>query len=140
MLSNCVAGDSCESLRLQGDQTSPSSRKSVVNIHLKDWCWSWRCNILATCCKELTHWKRPQCWERLKAGGEGDNRGGDGWMASPTWWTWALASSGSWSCTGKPGMLQSMGSQRIRHDCATQLNWATIWYERQKTGKRDKKF
>ena len=58
-----------ESLGLQGDQTSRSYRKSVLNIHWKDWCWSWRSNTLATWCKELTHWKRPWCWERLKAGG-----------------------------------------------------------------------
>ena len=63
------------------------------------------------------------CWERLKAGGEGDNRGWDGWMASPTLWTWVWASSGSWWWTGKPGVLQSMGSQRGRHDWATEVNW-----------------
>ena len=71
---------------------------------------------LATWCKELTHWKRPWCWERLKAGGQGDDRGWDGWMASLTWWTWAWVCSGSWWWIGKPGMLQSMGSQRVRHD------------------------
>ena len=54
----------------------------------KDWCWSWNSNTLATWCKELTHWKRHWCWERLKVGGEGDNRGWGGWMASPTRWTW----------------------------------------------------
>ena len=54
----------------------------------KDWCWSWNSNTLATWCEELTHWKRPGCWERLKSGGEGDDRGWDGWMASPTQWTW----------------------------------------------------
>ena len=70
--------------------------------------------------KELTHWKRPCCWERLKAG-EGDDRGWDGWMASLTWWTWVWASSGSWWWTGKPDMLQSMGSQRVRHDWVTEL-------------------
>ena len=80
-------------------------------------------NTLATWCKEQTHWKRPWFWERLKAGGEGDNRGWDGWMASPTWWTWIWASSGSWWWTGKPAMLQSMGSQRVGHDWATELNW-----------------
>ena len=58
-----------ESLGLWGDQTSRSYRKSVLNIHWKDWCWSWSSNTLATWCKELTHWKRPWCWERLKAGG-----------------------------------------------------------------------
>ena len=56
------------------------------NIHWKGWCWSWNSNTLATWWEELTHWKRPWCWERLKAGGEGDDRGCDGWMASPTRW------------------------------------------------------
>ena len=60
---------------------------------------------------------------KLKAGGDGDDRGWDGWMASPTWWTWVWASSGSFWWTGWPGVLQSMGSQRVRHDWATQLNW-----------------
>ena len=59
------------------------ARKSTLNIHWKDWCWSWSSNILATWCKELTH---PDSWERLKAGGEGDDRRWDGWMASPTNW------------------------------------------------------
>ena len=54
--------------------------KSTLNIHWKDWCWSWSSNTLATWFQELTHWKRPWCWERLKAGGEGDDRGPDGWM------------------------------------------------------------
>ena len=120
MVSNCGAGeDSWESLGLQGDQTSQSSRKSIQNIHWKDWCWSWSSNILATWCKELTHWKRLWCWERLKAGEEGDNRGWDGWMASPTRWTWVWVNSGSWWWTGRPGVLQSLGSQRVRHDWAT---------------------
>ena len=124
MLLNCgVEEDSCESLGLQGDPTSPSWRKSVLNIHWKDWCWSWNSITLATCCEELTHLKRPWCWERLKAGGEADDRGCDGLMASPTRWTWVWASSGSWWWTGRPGMLQSMGSQRVRHDWATELNW-----------------
>ena len=65
--------------------------KSILNIHWKDWCWSWNSNILATWCEGLTHLKRPWCWERLTAGGEGDNRGWDGWMASPTQWTWVWA-------------------------------------------------
>ena len=65
----------------------------------------------------LTHLKRLWCWERLKAGGEWDNRGWDGWMASPTQWTWVSVSSGSWWWIGKPGVLQSMGSQRVGHNC-----------------------
>ena len=71
----------------------------------------------------VTHWKRPWCWERLKAGGEGDDRGWDGWMASPTQWTWVWVNSGSWWWTGRPGVLQSMGSQRVGHDWVTELNW-----------------
>ena len=56
-------------------------RISVLNIHWKDWCWSWNSSTLATWCKELTHLKRPWCWERLRAGGEGDDRGWDGWRS-----------------------------------------------------------
>ena len=62
--------------------------KSVQGVHWKDWCWSWNSSTLATWCEELTHWKRPWCWERLKKGGEEGNRGWDGWMASPTQWIW----------------------------------------------------
>ena len=94
--------------------------RSDLNIHCKDWCWSWNSNTLSTWCKELTHWKRPWCWERLKAGGEGDDRVWDGWMASPTQWTWVWVNSGSWWWTGRPGVLWSMGSQRLRHDWVTE--------------------
>ena len=66
--------------------------------------------------------KRPWCWERFKVGGEGDDRGGDGWMASPTQWTWVWVNSRSWWWTGRPGVLQSMGLQRVGHDWATELN------------------
>ena len=76
-----------------------------LNVLWKDWCWSWNSNTLATWCKELTHWKKPWCWERLRAGGEEDNRGWDGWMTSLSQWTWVWVSSGSWWWTGKPGML-----------------------------------
>ena len=68
-------------------------------------------------------WKRPWSWERLKAGGEGDDKGWDGWMVSPTQWTWVWASSWRWWCTGKPGVLQSIGSQRVGHDCGAELSW-----------------
>ena len=71
--------------------------------------------------KELTHLKRPWYWERLKVGGEGDNKGWDGWMASPIQWTWVWVNSGSWWWMGKPGMLQSRESQRVRHDWETEL-------------------
>ena len=94
--------DSWESLEQQGSKTSQSWRKSILNIHWKDGCWSWKSNPLATRCEQLTHWKRPWCWARLKAGGEGDDRGWDGWMASLTQWTWVWASSGRCWRTGKP--------------------------------------
>ena len=87
------------------------------------WCWSWNSNTLATWCEELTHWKRPQCWEILKAGGEGDDRGWDGWMASLTQWAQVWTNSRSWWWTGKHGMLQSMGLQIVKPDWVTELNW-----------------
>ena len=71
-------------------------KKSVLGLHWKDWCWRWSSNTLATWCEELTHWKRPWCWERLRAGGERDNRGWNDWMASPTQWTWVWVDSRSW--------------------------------------------
>ena len=79
--------------------------------------------LWATSCDELTHWKRPWCWEGLGAGGEGNDRGWDGWMASPTQWTWIWVKSWSWWWTGRPGVLRFMGSQRVGHDWATELNW-----------------
>ena len=124
MLLNCGVGeDSWEFLGLQGDPANHSWRKSVLNIHWKDWCWSWNFNTLVTWCEELTHLKRPWCWERLKAGGEGDDRGWDGWMVSLTQWTWVWVNSGSWWWTGRPSVLQFMGSQRVRHDWVTEPNW-----------------
>ena len=95
----------------------------------RTWCWSWNSNTLATWCKELTHWKRPWCWERLRAGGEGGDRGWDGWMALSTQWTWVWVDSGSWWWTGRPGMLRFMGSQRVRHDS----DWTEL---RQEVGKQ----
>jgi len=80
-------------------------------------------STLATSCEELTHWKSLWCWEGLGAGGEGDDRGWDGWMASLTWWTWVWVNFRSWWWTGRPGVLQFMGSQRVGHNWATELNW-----------------
>ena len=80
----------------------------------------------ATWCKELTHLKRPWCWERLKAGGERDNRGWDGCMASLTQWTRVWVNSRSWWWTGRPGMLQFMGSQsQTQLSDWPELNWTT---------------
>ena len=109
---------------------SPLDCKEIQPVHpkgdqswedWKDWCWSCNSNTLTTWCEELTHWKRPWCQEGLGAEGEGDNRGWDGWMASPTQWTWV------WVDSGRSGVLQSMGSQRVRHDWATELNWKEAW-------------
>ena len=71
----------------------------------------------------MTHLKRPWCWKGLRAGAEGDGRGWDGWMASPTGWTWVWVDSRCWWWTGRPSVLQFMGSQWIGHDWATELNW-----------------
>ena len=157
MLLNCDVGkDPWESLGLQGDPTSPFWRRSALGFLWKDWCWSLTSSILATSCEELTHWKRLWFWEGLGAGGEGDDRGWDGWMASLTRWTWVWMKSGSWWWTGKPGMLRFIGSQRVGHDWATELNWimlneisqiemtSTIWLhlyvesEKNKTNKHNK--
>ena len=125
--------------------TARRSNQSILKeisagVHWKDWCWSWNSNTLATWCKELTHLKRPWCWERLKAGGEGDDRGWDGWMASPTQWTWVWVNSGSWWWTGRPGVLLFMGLQRVRHDWSdwTELNWdsAVAWVHHITGGKK----
>ena len=97
---------------------SPLDNKEVKPVNPKgNQCWmfigktdadSWSSNVLATWCKETTHWKRSWCWERLKAEGEGGDRGWVGWMASLIQWTWVWANSGRWWRTGKPGVLQSV--------------------------------
>ena len=127
---NCGVGeDSWQSLGLQGDPISLYERKSAL-IHWKDWCWRWSSHTFATWWEELTLWKRPWCWERWRAGGEGGDRGWDGWMASLTRWTWVWVSSRSWWWTGRPGVLQSMGPQRVGHDWATELKWNELnWTE-----------
>ena len=128
MLLHCSVGeDSWESLGLQGDQTSQFQRKLVLSIHWNDWCWNWNSNTLATWCDKLTCWKGLWCWKRSKAEGEGDDRGWDGWMASPTLRTWIWASSRSWWWAGKSGVLQYMGLQKVRHNWVTELNWSHHW-------------
>ena len=79
---------------------------------------------LVTSCEELTHWKRLWCWKGLRVGGEGDDRGWDGWMTSPTRQTWVWVNSGSWWWIGRPGILQFMGLQRVGLNWVTQLNWS----------------
>ena len=109
---------------------SPLDFKEIQPVHSKgDQSWVFfgrtdaKAETLATSCEELTHWKRLWCWEGLGAEGEGDDRGWDGWMASPTRWTWFWVNSGSWWWTGRPGVLQFMGLQKVGHDWATELNW-----------------
>ena len=123
------------SVVLEKPLESPLACREIQPVHpkgdqlgflWKDWCWGWNSNNLATSCEELTHWKRPLCWEGLWAGGEGDDRGWDGWMASPTQWTWVWVNSRSWWWTWRPGMLRFMGSQRVGHNWATELNWRII--------------
>ena len=109
--------------RLKWLSSSSSFQMVVTGLtgsKFRDWCWSWSSNTLARRCEEPTHWKRPWRWERQKAGEESDDRGQDGWMASPTQWTWVWASSGRWWRTGKPGVLQSIGLQRVRHNLVTE--------------------
>ena len=98
----------------KGNQPEYSLEGLVLKLKLQ---------YFATWCKELIHWKRLWCWEGLGAGGEGDHRGWDGWMASQTRWTWVWVNSGCWWWTGRPGMLRFMGLQRVVHDWATELNW-----------------
>ena len=100
----------------------PILRNSVLNVHWKDWCWSWNSNPLATWCKELTHCKRPWYWERWKAGGGGNDRQWDGWMASPTRWTWVWASSKSWWYQGSLACCGPWGHRES--DTTEGLNWS----------------
>ena len=117
---------------------SPLDCKEIQPVHPKgnqSWIFNeglmlkLKLQCLATWCEELTHLKRPWCWKWLKAGGEGDDRGWDGLMASLTQWTWVWVSSGGWWWTGKPDVLQSMGSQRVGHDWMTELNWCLLYLE-----------
>ena len=116
-----------------GQDKSPVDFKEIQPVHPKEdqsWVFTGRTdaeaetpNTLATWCREQTPWKRPWCWERLRAGGGGDDRGWDGWMASLAGWAWVWSSSRSWRRTGKPGMLWYMRLQRVGHDWVTELNW-----------------
>ena len=127
MLLNCGVGeDSWEFLGLQGDPpVHPKGAQSWIFIGRTD-AEAETSILWPPDGKNWLIWKRPWCWERLRAGGEEGDRGWDCWMASPTEWTWIWVNSGSWWCTGRLSVLQSMGSQRVRHDWATGL---TYWQD-----------
>ena len=127
MLLNCGIGeDPWEFLGLQRDPISPFWRRSTLGFLWKDWCWSWNSSTLATSWEELTHWKRPWCWEGLGAGGEGDNKGWDGWMASPTRCTMTLGElrelvmREAWHAA-----IHGVAKSRTRLSNWTELNWST---------------
>ena len=108
-------------------RSNQSIRKSVLNIHRKDWCWSWSSSSLVTWCEELIHWKWPWCWERLKAGGEGDDRGWDGWMASPTPRTWVWTHSGKSWRAGKAWRAVVRGATESWTQLSDWKTATTLW-------------
>ena len=124
MLLNCGVGeDSWESLGLQGDpvlkEISPGCSLEGIRVKLELQYFGhlmWSVDSLEKTLKLGGMW----------AGGEGDDRGWDGWMASLTRWTWIWVNSESWWWTGRPGVLRFMGSQRVRQDWATELNWTEL--------------
>ena len=101
---------------------------TVLNIHWRDWCWSWNSNTLVIWFEELPHLKKPWCWERLMAGGEGDSRGWDGWMVSPTQWTWVWVSCGSWVMVREAwcAAVQEVAKSRTWLSDWTELNWRNV--------------
>ena len=125
MLLNCGVGeDSWESLGLQGDPTSPFWRRSAPGFLWKEWCSSWNSSTLATSCEELTHWKRLWCWEGLGAGGEGDDRGWDGWMA-----IWLDGRESEWTPgdgDGQGGLVRCDSWGRKESDTTERLNWTEL--------------
>ena len=128
MLLNCgIEEDSWESLGLQGDPTSPSQRKLVLNIQWKVWCWSWTSILWPPDVKNWLIGKDPDVGKDWR---QEEKRVTEEEMVEwtqQTQWTWVWVSSGSCWWTRRPGVLQSMGLLRVRHDKATELNW--WWYQ-----------
>ena len=124
--------NSCENKRSERRSNQSILKEISPGISLEGMLLKLKLQYFGTSCEELTHWKRLWCWEGLGAGGEGDDRGWDGWMASLTRWTLVSVNSGSWWWTGRPGMLQFMGSQRFGHDWTDWLtdSWFTLLYSR----------
>ena len=122
MLLNCCVGeDSWESLGLQGDPTSPFWRRSVLNVHCKDWCWSQNSNTWASSCKELTHWKIPWCWEKW---GQEEKRMTEDEMVG--WHHWLSGHGFGWTLGVDDGQrsLACCGSWGCKEsDMTEQLNW-----------------
>ena len=100
-------------------------KKSVLNIHWKDWSWSWNSKTFANWWKNWLICKDPDAGKDWRQEGKGKTEAWEWWMSSPILWTGIWVSSGSWWWTGKPGLLQSMGSERVWHNWATELNWTT---------------
>ena len=124
LLKRGVGEDSWESLGLQGDPNRPFWRRSSLGFLWKERCESWNSSTLATSCEELTHWKRLWCWEGLGAGGEGDDRGWDGWVASPTRWMWVWVNPGFGD--GQEGLARCNSWGRKESDTTEQLNWTEL--------------
>ena len=137
---NCGAGEgSWKSLGQQ--EIKPVNLKGInPEYYWKDWCWSWSSNILVIWFKQMTHWKNPWCWERLRAEGEEGIRGWDGWIASLKQWTWTWANSRRRWGPGRPGVLQSMGSQRVRHNWGTEQQQQRDNKQKMDSGKTEKAF
>ena len=111
---------------LQRDQASPSESRWVLDVHWKHWYWRWNSTKLDIWWKELTHLKRPWCWEKLKTGKEGDNTGWDGRMVPPTQRILDTLNSETTYWIWKPGKLQYMGLQREEYELPTELKWTNF--------------
>ena len=125
---NCGVGeDSWVSLGLQGDPTILSYRISVLGVHWKDWCWSWKLQYFGHLMWRADSLEKTLMLGKIESKRRWDNRGWDyGWTASATQWRWVSVDSGSWWWIGRPGVLRFMESQRVGHDWATKLNWISF--------------